>query len=125
MILSFSFRPGGAAEALQKAKQQGKVRFVGFTGHTTGILAAASTVTPHLLNFPLSVRGLLGGTTPFDITQMNELRFFGRRVLHRPRPRVILQPLITGRVRLYSVMKVFMGLATLSLAPLALTELTL
>src|SRR5579875_2705705 len=26
-------RPGGAAEALVKAKKQGKVRFVGFTGH--------------------------------------------------------------------------------------------
>ena len=27
------FAPGGAAEALMEAKQQGKVRFVGFTGH--------------------------------------------------------------------------------------------
>lgn len=26
-------RPGGAAEAMQKAKEQGKVRFLGFTGH--------------------------------------------------------------------------------------------
>lgn len=26
-------RPGGAADALRKAKEQGKVRFVGFTGH--------------------------------------------------------------------------------------------
>jgi predicted aldo/keto reductase-like oxidoreductase len=26
-------RPGGAAEALRKAKEQGKVRFTGFTGH--------------------------------------------------------------------------------------------
>ena len=26
-------RPNGAAEALRKAKQQGKIRFVGFTGH--------------------------------------------------------------------------------------------
>lgn len=26
-------RPGGAAEALEKAKRQGKVKFVGFTGH--------------------------------------------------------------------------------------------
>ena len=28
------FQPGGAAEALMEAKQQGKVRFIGFTGHT-------------------------------------------------------------------------------------------
>src|ERR1700689_4979008 len=27
------FRPGGAAEALLEAKKQGKVRFIGFTGH--------------------------------------------------------------------------------------------
>jgi hypothetical protein len=27
------FAPGGAAEALLDAKKQGKVRFVGFTGH--------------------------------------------------------------------------------------------
>jgi len=27
------FRPGGAAEALLEAKRQGKVRFIGFTGH--------------------------------------------------------------------------------------------
>jgi predicted aldo/keto reductase-like oxidoreductase len=26
-------RPGGAAEAMEKARRQGKVRFVGFTGH--------------------------------------------------------------------------------------------
>ena len=28
-----AFRPGGVIEALDKAKKQGKVRFVGFTGH--------------------------------------------------------------------------------------------
>ena len=27
------FRPNGAAEALMAAKQQGKVRFIGFAGH--------------------------------------------------------------------------------------------
>ena len=27
------FAPGGAAEAMLKAKEQGKVRFIGFTGH--------------------------------------------------------------------------------------------
>ncbi len=33
MIPNLFIRPRGAAEALSKAKQQGKVRFVGFTGH--------------------------------------------------------------------------------------------
>ena len=28
------FREGGAIEALSEGKQQGKVRFIGFTGHT-------------------------------------------------------------------------------------------
>ena len=32
-IPSLFIRPNGAAEALRKAKEQGKVRFVGFTGH--------------------------------------------------------------------------------------------
>ena len=33
MTRSYSFGPMGAAEALRKAKEQGKVRFLGFTGH--------------------------------------------------------------------------------------------
>jgi uncharacterized protein len=33
MTPSFFIRPNGAAEALDLAKQQGEVRYVGFTGH--------------------------------------------------------------------------------------------
>src|SRR5579862_507686 len=47
-------RPGGAAEALTKAKQQGKVRFVGFTGHKAPEI--------HLK--------MLGTGFPFDSVQM-------------------------------------------------------
>jgi uncharacterized protein len=38
-------RPGGAAEALAKAKQQGKVRFVGFTGHKDPAIHLAMLAT--------------------------------------------------------------------------------
>ncbi len=47
-------RKGGAAEALEKAKQQGKVRFVGFTGHKRPEI--------HL--------GMLNTGFPFDAVQM-------------------------------------------------------
>jgi uncharacterized protein len=47
-------RPGGAAEALEKAKKAGKVRFVGFTGH--------KHPTMHL--------GMLETGFPFDAVQM-------------------------------------------------------
>src|ERR1700744_1803692 len=47
-------RPNGAAEALHKAKQQGKVRFVGFTGHKDPDLHLA----------------MLNTSFPFDAVQM-------------------------------------------------------
>ena len=47
-------RPGGAAEALEKAKKDGKVRFVGFTGHHNAKV--------HL--------GMLQTGFPFDAVQM-------------------------------------------------------
>jgi len=47
-------RPNGAAEALTKAKKDGKVRFVGFTGHQNPIV--------HL--------GMLKTDFPFDAVQM-------------------------------------------------------
>ncbi|HEX3203401.1 MAG TPA: aldo/keto reductase [Nitrospiraceae bacterium] len=42
------FAPGGAAEALLEAKQQGKVRFIGFTGHKDPAihLKSYSTIFP-------------------------------------------------------------------------------
>jgi predicted aldo/keto reductase-like oxidoreductase len=48
------FRPGGVAEALTKAKEQGKVRFVGFTGHKDPVI--------HLR--------MLAQGFPFDTVQM-------------------------------------------------------
>ena len=47
-------RPNGAAEALEKAKKDGKVRFVGFTGHHNAKV--------HL--------GMLQTGFPFDAVQM-------------------------------------------------------
>lgn len=47
-------RPGGAAEALAKAKQEGKVRYVGFTGHKS----------------PDIHRRMLETGFPFDAVQM-------------------------------------------------------
>jgi len=47
-------RPGGAAEALTQAKKQGKVRFVGFTGH----------------KHPDIHRAMLATGFPFDSVQM-------------------------------------------------------
>jgi uncharacterized protein len=38
-------RPGGAAEAMLKAKQQGKVRFLGFTGHKDPAMHLAMLAT--------------------------------------------------------------------------------
>jgi aryl-alcohol dehydrogenase-like predicted oxidoreductase len=48
------FAPGGAAEALLAAKQQGKVRFIGFTGHKS----------------PLIHLKMLSHDFPFDTVQM-------------------------------------------------------
>jgi predicted aldo/keto reductase-like oxidoreductase len=59
-------RPGGAAESLQKAKEQGKVRFVGFTGHKDAYVhmkmldtgfpfdAVQMPLNPFDANFPIS-----------------------------------------------------------------------
>lgn len=64
-------RPGGAAEALDQAKKQGKVRFVGFTGHKDPSL--------HLK--------MLATGFPFDAVQMplnafdGQFRSFERQVL--------------------------------------------
>lgn len=48
------FAPGGSAEALLKAKEQGKVRFIGFTGHRS----------------PEIHRQMLSYGFPFDTVQM-------------------------------------------------------
>jgi aryl-alcohol dehydrogenase-like predicted oxidoreductase len=48
------FAPGGAAEAMVKAKEQGKVRFIGFTGHKS----------------PAIFRRMLSQGFPWDTLQM-------------------------------------------------------
>ena len=48
------FAPGGAAEAMVKAKEQGKVRFIGFTGHKS----------------PSIFRRMLAQNFPWDTLQM-------------------------------------------------------
>ena len=48
------FAPGGAAEAMLKAKEQGKVRFIGFTGHKS----------------PAIFRRMLAQGFPWDTLQM-------------------------------------------------------
>jgi aryl-alcohol dehydrogenase-like predicted oxidoreductase len=48
------FAPGGAAEAMLKAKEDGKVRFIGFTGHKS----------------PAIFRRMLGQGFPWDTIQM-------------------------------------------------------
>jgi aryl-alcohol dehydrogenase-like predicted oxidoreductase len=64
-------RPGGAAEALQEAKKQGKVRFVGFTGHKDPAIHLKMLAT----GFPFdSVQMPLN---PFDA----QFRSFEQRVL--------------------------------------------
>src|SRR5579875_1859754 len=53
-------RPGGAAEALRKAKEQGKVRFVGFTGHKRPAMHLA------MLNTGFSFDAVQMPLNPFD-----------------------------------------------------------
>ncbi len=48
------FAPGGAAEAMLKAKEEGKVRFIGFTGHKS----------------PAIFRRMLNQGFPWDTLQM-------------------------------------------------------
>jgi uncharacterized protein len=71
------FAPGGAADALLKAKQQGKVRFIGFTGHKHPKL--------HLK--------MLAHNFPFDTCQMPLNVFDGT---YRSFEREVL-PVVNGR----------------------------
>ncbi|MFM9107662.1 MAG: aldo/keto reductase [Chloroflexota bacterium] len=54
------FAPGGAAEAMLKAKEQGKVRYIGFTGHKSPaifrrMLELAPDFPWDTMQFPVSV----------------------------------------------------------------------
>jgi predicted aldo/keto reductase-like oxidoreductase len=65
------FAPGGAVEALDRARQQGKVRFVGFTGHKDPELHL------RMLSYDYSWDACQLPLNPFDAS----FRSFERRVL--------------------------------------------
>ncbi|HYZ15836.1 MAG TPA: aldo/keto reductase [Candidatus Acidoferrum sp.] len=87
-----NYAPGGAIEALDKAKREGKVRFVGFTGHKR----------------PMIHREMIERGYPFDTVQMPlnvldpNFRSFEKHVLPLARERGIhvlgMKPFAEGRM---------------------------
>jgi aryl-alcohol dehydrogenase-like predicted oxidoreductase len=105
------FAPGGAVEALDEAKKQGKVRYVGFTGH----------------KHPDNHLKMLGHDYPFDAVQMPlncfdaSYRSFEQKVLPEVRRRGIAalgmksmggdgEPILHGAVTAEEALRYAMGL---------------